>query len=915
MVMDAANVQQNHILRTKLYRPPVPREALARPQLLARLDSYLSRQLILVHAPAGYGKSTLVSQWFETSEIPVAWLSLDEFDGDSRTFIAYVLAAVSEVYPNVGENTLSLLSSPQDLPHHVLADSLISDLEDLPGPLLLALDDFHVLADSSAEVVAERLVQYMPPGLNLVLTCRARPHLALSRLLMAGQMGEISVADLRFKEKEAATLISNLARRQVDEATIARLDQRTEGWVTALQLAGLALRGESERDLERLMEVEDANLLVGYMIEEVAQQIPAELIDFLRRTSILDRFSAELCEAVVHNGLAMPQPSHVSNAAATLRDINDANLFLIALDDQHSWYRYHHLFRDVLRRELALRASPEEIAGLHRRASAWYESEGMLNDAVQHAAMAGDHEAAAAIAERHYHLILNSSDPSKLATLYDLLPESTRERPGVLMMAAWIEHLGWRVRSAADYASRAEAILDSDSGRFSARQAHWLRSEAQTLRAQYAHFFGETTALETALDASEQFATERMFARGLAELYVTLGLQTRGRFADASAFVTERLEGSGHTSNARTHRLMLALCGIQLYEGNLTSLKAAGQTYQEMTLRKGDLLSLPWANWMLGVVAYERNELAEAEELFGDVVRWRHAANGKAVAEAYAGLFLTLLNSGRLDEAQEVLTRFRGHLVETRSLALMPQVESLSARLALARWRAQPGTLRSVPIYEPQSAIMPKLGFLEMPQATAARTLLAEGSPESLHKAVGLLMAVLNEVERTYELRRQVELHTLLALAWEGLGDETQALDHLRCALKQGEPEGYVRSIVDQGPNLAPLLSKLRDNGEYEGYIDNLLTVIADPSVVRGAALEILLTTREMEVLERLALRQSNKEIASDLYLSPLTVKRHTQSLFRKLGASNRREAVVFARQRGLSIEPFVTSRFKAVAP
>ncbi|MEZ4519370.1 MAG: LuxR C-terminal-related transcriptional regulator [Chloroflexota bacterium] len=892
--MDPTVDSADQLLRTKLYCPPVPKDMLVRSRLLEQMDSYLSQQVILVHAPAGYGKSTLVSQWFEHLDYPVAWVSLDEYDRDPRTFVAYLLAAVNDVFPEIGESTHDLLASPPNIPFKVMADALIGDLEDLSSPLFLALDDFHEVRGSDAESIVERLIKYMPPNLHLVLVCRARPQLPLSRLKLQQQMGEISTDDLRLQKGEARELITRLAGHRVDAGTIELLESRTEGWVVGLYLAGLSLRGNGDLDLNRLMDARDSNLVFNYLIEEVTGLIPSDLHDFLIRTSILDRFSPELCSAI------LPQIVSSEDALATLRRIETANLFLIPLDNRHGWYRYHHLFRHTLNRFLEAEVSSEEIALLHERASHWFESSGMISDAIRHAVAAGDDIGAAQIAENHYSEALNVEDWNRIVNWLELLPMSVMDRPAVLMMQAWVYHFSWRTGTAAKTAQLAKdglADCDLDSARISR-----LRAEADVFNAEALFTDGDLRLAEFASSALTNLPPNMIFAQGLAEFYTAVGFQQAGRVEEGVAFLKERLALNGHQPDSRIFRLLLGLCAVHLFEGDLQALESSVKNYYDISLQAGNQLSLAWAMMVLGTLVYERNDLPAAEIWFSKLVQLRNLANVKAVVDGFIGLVLTLMDGGRLDDAEDILNRFRVFLVETGSLSFMSFVESLEARMSLARRRTQPGNNGAVYTYKPAQRIPIKLSFLEIPLVTAARTLIAEGSLESLEKARDYLYVVCGEVNKIHEARRLVEVNALLSVVLSGLGDDSGALDALSVALEQGEPGGYVRSIVNAGPKLVPLLAKLRDRGEHVVYITHLLQALDDPTVVGGSALEILLTNREMEVLERLALRQSNKEIATELYLSPLTVKRHTQSLFRKLGASSRREAVVIARHKGLSI-------------
>lgn len=890
-------------IQTKLYRPEIPPGALDRQHLIDRLQAFQERPVFLVAAPAGYGKTTLVTQWLESTPTPSVWLSLDENDQVPSIFLTYLLAGVTQLYPEVGEATSALLRSPQAYTLDTLANSLISDLEELPENLIVVLDDFHLIDGFDAGNIIERVLRLMPPSLTLVLLCRSLPHLPLVSLRLRRQLGELTEADLRLTEDEAATLLTQVAGRDVSAETAIALDHYTEGWITGLYLAGLSLRRRSDPEVMNRLGAEGNVLVVDYLVEEVLDQLPPEMVEFFLRTSILDSFDSSLCDVLLTQTIGdmtrQPQPARL-----VLEAIREANLFLIPLDDDRRWYRYHHLFRTYWRRRFDAEFAAEDRIALHRLAADWLEASGQISQAMRHALATGDPAAAAEIAERHYFEAVNAENWSRVDTWLALLPNKVIDRPGVLMMRAWIEHFGWRLESAARLAQRAVENLSRQEGTVEPEIVSLRHAEAQLLQAQYMHFSGDKRSLALAEAALEQLPPESLFVRSLAELYVVLGYQHLGRTGDALAYLEEHLAQSSTSPFSRTSRLMLALCGVYLYGGDLTAAQSAAHTYQQMGEAANSPLAVGWAKMILGIVAYERNDLTLAEELFREIISIRDAVNGKTAAEAYTGLFLTYLNSGRLDDAQEILERFRTRISQTRTLVLKPIVDSLQARLTLARRQTQPGASLRLAPNEPPRTIMPKLGFMDIPHVTSARLLLEDGTPEALRQARQLLLDVRAAVEACHESRLLVEIDTVLALVAAAQGEEASALEALRCALVQGEPQGYVRSIVDVGQRVAPLLRRLREGGEFVAYITKLEAALQDPSVVGGAALEVLLTNREMEVLERLMLRRSNKEIAAELYLSPLTVKRHTQSLFRKLGASNRREAVVLARQKGLSITP-----------
>lgn len=899
--MDTVELLEKRFLAAKIHRQRVPEYAVDRPALLARLDAFPEHGVIVMTAPAGYGKTTLVSQWAEYLPEPVAWLSLDEGDRDLRTFAGYVLAAVNQVNPEIGAETQVLLLSLQTVPAGYIADLVISDLDELDAPMTLVIDDYHLIERSEAAALVDRLIQHLPRYLRLVVISRSRPTLALAKLRLNKSLGEISTQELAFADEEAMVLVSRLAGRSVSKSTISALERQTEGWVTALSLAGLTLRADGEAELDQALAADSREAIVEFLIADVANRVGPELLDFLLKTAVVESFTAELCAALmpVYQSSAL---GPIATARAMIERIQQANLFLVSLDDDREWYRYHHLFRESLLRLLEQKLPAEQIARLHLRASEWYEKQWQISVAIRHALAAGDERLAARIAERHFYQSLDTPRPKRAVAWLDLLPESVMDRPGILMMRAMREQFTFRMSAAAELAREAERRVDREDHDLTEDEVAALRAMTRMMDAQAAQFAGNPVSRSLAIEALELAAPNLHFVRNVTELYVVLGTQLGGEPEAALRYAEKRLGEAADRDAALSARLWLAICGTHMFEGNLDALRATASTFRHVAEQSGDYLHLGWAYAMLGVAAYEQNDLNSAEEYFGEAVQLRHQTNSKAGSDAFVGLALTQLAQGRVDDAQVTAQRLAGYLDETGSIGLRSLHEALTNQILLTRNAFAPVVFPCPRPYEPPQIINNKQCFLLIPQLTAARSRLCQGTPEALAIAQKCVERVRDTVTASNEHRRLVEINTLGALVAEAQGNRPAALQQMAAAVTQGATGGFVRSIVDAGPAVVPLLSELRAQGVQADYIEHLLEVLADPTARRGPSLAKLLTNREMEVLEYLAARKSNKEIAAQLFLSPLTVKRHTQSLFRKLGASNRREAVVLAREKGLPI-------------
>ena len=402
------------IIQTKLHQPPLPRGLVARPRLTNLLDRQPKRPLTLVSAPAGYGKSTLIASWAEASDLPVAWVSLDEHDSDIVIFISYFLAALQSVYPNVGANTSALIQSPEIPTARLISNTLTSEIHHIGKPFVLVLDDYHLVRSASIQDFIEKLLTHPSRHLHLVISTRVDPPLSLSKFRARNQMTEVRLQDLRFTEDEVASLLEKINGNPVDAKTVAELETQSEGWVTGLRLSALAMRHRLGRDRIHDKLSLDNRYVSEYLVSEILSQQSEQLTEQLLKIAILDRFCAELCQVVcdVSSG-----KSATGDAESFILWLEASNLFIIPLDDQGVWFRYHHLFRAFLEQELQRRFSADEIVALHQRAGDWFAQNDMLEEAVHHALAARDVDRAAHFVEARRHELMNQQQWSRLQNL------------------------------------------------------------------------------------------------------------------------------------------------------------------------------------------------------------------------------------------------------------------------------------------------------------------------------------------------------------------------------------------------------------------------------------------------------------------------------------------------------------------
>lgn len=507
------------VLRAQLHQPPPSRHAVTRPALLRRLDLALERRLTLVSAPAGYGKTTLVSQWLSTIALPAAWLSLDERDDSLRMFPSCFVAAVHTLFPNACEWTERLLQAPLLAPLDYLTVSLINELAHITQPFVLVIDDYHLIHDADVHRVLDEVLRQTLPSLHLVVATRSDPPLALHRLAAQGHVVSLRAADLRFRQDEAASALEQwLGRRLSDESVKMLLDQ-TEGWVAGLWLTNLWLQEATDVDLALTkISASTSRSVIAYLDGEVFQRLPTDVQDFILRTSILDSFSADLCDAILEN---VSQPSDAKpNARDMLMRLENANLFIAALDHTHDWFRYHHLFRDWLRRRLRHVANTDDIAALHRRAAIWWDRYGDVDQAIGHALAAGEEDLAADIVERNRRRVLNSDQWQDLKRWLSLLPAAlVQRRPALLIAQAWGFHFALNFGAIQPILADAAALLESQTPSSADAGGKILRAEIATLRAEMLYFAGQADAARALFQfALADLPADDGFARGVAWL-------------------------------------------------------------------------------------------------------------------------------------------------------------------------------------------------------------------------------------------------------------------------------------------------------------------------------------------------------------------------------------------------------------
>ena len=897
------------LLRTKL-RQPLPAPYLVpRQRLLDKLPDRPEATLTLVLASAGSGKTTLIVQWLERLSWPAAWLSLDETDNDLIVFLSYVIAAVQDALPGACSLTQKLVRTPQPPPVAYLAATLVNDLSDITQPFVLVLDDYHHIRDAAIHELVSQLLRHAPPSLRLVISSRFDPPLPLNRLASHGKLVEIRAVDLRFRPSEAQALLERVAGMPLPQERIDPLVADMDGWAVGLHSVALSLRSPDARvNSAGDSWAGDQRRLVGILADEVFGMQPADMRDFLVRTSVLSQLTAPLCQTLLASdasGEAAPIDSKV-----VLQQLERNSLFVETLDEDHQWYRYHNLFRSFLVRKLEQTRSREEIAALHRCASIWYWEQGSANEAIRHALAAKDAVLAADIVEAKVHGILNREEWPILERWLDLLPkEAIQRRPLLLVAQAWVVYFQFQLQMIPPLLVKAKSVLDE--GAAPAAPDSMVRHDLEALHTLLCFVAGDYPgAIESAQRALSRVEPGHTFSRSLAVFFLSMSLYAlKGK--DKAAELCAKIIDDPLEEVAVKVRALMSLGHIYGIACRPLDQERAARALFKMAQEHDLDVSKAWAHRHLGNAYYERNQLDMAAQHFALGVEQRYLAHFACARDCFVGLALTYQAQGRQEEAEAVASALQAFYVE-RGLVNLPEFDSFLARLAFLQGdidRARHSLERSLPA----RAALSMVAF-ETATLTRAMVHSIAGNEAQRRAAVAALGDLLRMAEASHATWHQIRVLVLQAIALDRDGQTEEALDAMQQAVRLGYPGRVVTCFVELGPPIRSLLQRLAERGVEPAYMRDLLAAfpsetISDPTRVPGsgaiaafpgAGLVEPLSAREMEVLALLSRRLSNKEIAATLVVSPLTVKRHMTNIMQKLGVDSRWDAVEQAREIGL---------------
>ncbi len=881
------------LLLTKLVPPRLPHTYIVRQRLLDQLDVGMHGKLNLIHAPAGYGKTTLAVAWVTSQQEPssnfaVAWFTVEAYDNDPALFLNYFIAAWQQIYPDFGQDVSDLLAagqiSLQSNEAHSLLNQLINELAQQPAPLALVLDDWHVIENDIVRGMVQYWIEHVPPHVHTLITSRELPQMPIARWRVRGQLNLIDAPTLQFTVAEVGQFLRDGVKLTLTDEDIVRVTAQTEGWIGALQLMALSLQGPGDVETKLARFSSQDRYLIAYLTDEVLKQQSDELQAFLMATAILDRFNVNLCNAVAER----------DDSQRLLDELESRNLFIIPLDTQGGWYRYHALLSNYLRQQLAAN-QPEQYRGYHIRAFNWLRKAGLIDEAIEHGLEAAQYdEVAQLLAEQANDYMWRYGRATSLFGWFQRLPEQSQVAyPKTALTLAWVTAYVAGFEELDRYLQRLRPLLadhldDSE-----------IRSELIALEAELELYRGNFDEVITKLSSINISDLENQAIQGMI-------LQVQGfahRLKGNATIAIEALKQAREYLSPHTNLAFWVYASGDLAEAHMIQgdLYAAERIYQEIMssmpseqFLSNPLLDFAWSSY--GSLKFKRNQLNDAF----DYVQ-RSIAINRAVGKAVSVTRHDLEMLARIRQAQGAWED---------ALELLDQIEALVARHPNPRVRFQTAGLRAhlyllqgkpdeaagwVADFEREDLSNISRLQLQTFQHTYARWLMHRDPTLALDRLATCVGEAKDNGWREHRLTGAV----LQTSASQRLGEAVAALDYLRTAIELARPGGYLRVFVEQAVDIAPLLRELAREGDVDSFIGSIQAAFLPVGVTIQPLIDPL-TEREIEILQLIGQGLSNPQIAERMIIATGTVARHTNNIFGKLNVRNRTEATLQARRLGL---------------
>jgi LuxR family maltose regulon positive regulatory protein len=893
----------NTILKTKLQAPYLPGDYITKHKLIEHVNHNIERPLTLVSAGAGFGKSTFMSSWLKQLQYKNGWVSLDENDNDLQTFLTYFITAIQNAVPGFGQKTQTLLSSPNLPPAKLLTNSLINDLNDLTEFFVLVLDDIYQVSNLEIYKLLTALLKFPPQNFHLVLISRSDPPLPLSKLRASNKIKEIRILDLQFTDEETEKFVKNYLDIEKADNIVSLLNKKTEGWATGVRLAILHIsyhyKNEKEKEIENYLK--NVSFSESYFIEEVLEHLDKTTVEFLLKTSILDKFCPSLTEYILSSS-----KTKFNNREIIKRLIKE-NLFIINLDEENNWFRYHHLFQSFLRKELTNRYSADIVNKLNKKALEWYKQKSFINDALFHATQINDLEVTAGLIEKHMHKPLNENKWFYLAQWLTKIPDNYIYKNPVLLIAQmWIyqhKNMIWLIPELLKNLEEIkknrvlEPEIDLQMQFFQGVVLFWAAKIEESL---------------SLFDyVRKNLSKDKIGAISLASIYYASAAQMNGTGTEVYLEFEKIIYGKNINPTYKSI-LFGSLLYMKLQEGDLYTAERLNFQLKEYSSSVNDFFSLTWSNYFLGYVSFQQNKPELAYNYFKDALKNIYFLNMTAPVDNFAGMLLTLKILNNKKEYDKIYSQLLSFINERNNPAFSTIAYSLRARLALI----ENDITSAIELMKMADMFFDSGNtqfFIESPRLTYCRILLAQENKNKTEEAIKKLEEHLELAVKTDNVFQIIRINIMRAVAFIRTNNRGKAIKSLLLALKKAQPGNWIMPFIeDGGEEIRVLLPELANNKKAGKFVSMLLdefSAITDTDKKKSdmpakksisSSGYYQLTNRELDIINLLAKRLSNKEIANELFISETTVKRHAINIYQKLGVNKRRDAVLKVQELGL---------------
>ncbi len=898
------------LIQTKFCGPRVTADIVARDRLLTLMDSSLECPLTMVSAPAGYGKSMLVSQWLQRQKHPAVWLSLDQADSELQQFLAYLIAAIHNEFPDACNATKQLISASDCPPIPVIVSHLLNDLITITESCSIVLDDYHHLDQSSlVHEFIEQSLEHPLPNFHLIMITRRDPSLPLSRLRALNLMLEIRMQDLRFTRSEISELFCANLDSAVKDASVAHLQGVLEGWAVGLRLVLLSLRNHKNPDEFLLSLRGGVPQMQEYLVNEVLSVLSDSMRDCVLKSSILNRFCDDLIEHVCASERPDAGQGQLSGSDIT-QELQTRNLFTINLDPQNQWFRYHHLFQALLQNELGKILPAEDIASVHMHACIWFETHDFIEEAIFHALKAGDAMFAVKIVERNCYSEMEKDRWQIVERWLAMLPEEVSgQRLTIVIAKGLVASARQRFDQVVSFSEEAQALLDDGQG------SPGQEGEVEYLKGQINFWGGAFEESIRCLESAKiKVESHKHILIAEIDLHLAIARYMNGQGELGVQELNGRIRDFGGIQLARR---VGALSFIHMLSGDLHSVRNEAWRMRNTGVNMRTPLVDAWSYYFDACTDLISMRLDLALENFQSVLSRSHVTDTRAVIDAHVGKALTQQLSGKPENANTTLANLAAFVNESDDPLNQVLMKSCQARIDLLRGNRE-AAIRWADSYNESPGVFDLFVWLGCPAMTRVRAYISMGSPASLEKAQQGVDEIRIVSESCQLINQLIEVTVLESLILDKQGNSDQAMQVLENVIALAEPSGWLRPFIEAGPEMNDLLERycrLNQDCEFACHLLELFqsfnkqnphnpeTETTSPEVPGGVFAEEL-TNREIDILELLAQRMQNKEIANKLFISVHTVKDHLKHIYQKLGTVNRREAVTVAIERKIISAP-----------